>query len=74
MKWLSRTLLSKLAWAILAFVLFYLIADPFGWVPQSVKDSIKWFGDNVFLIVFCVCFLAACYVVVRLKAKNKGVD
>ena len=66
-----KAILSKLVWIILALVIFYLIADPFGLIPQSIRDMVSWFGANFGTIAFTICFLVGSYVALQIIKRKK---
>ena len=71
---ISKIILSKLIWVAAAFGVFYVIADPLGWIPQSVKDLVAWFSANFTLIVFLICFLVGAYIFQQFLNRHKGKD
>lgn len=69
---LSRWLISKGLWYVAAIVGAYSIAWFFDLVPAPVKDTLKWASDNTIALLFTVCFLAGCFVFLRVKGKKKA--
>jgi hypothetical protein len=67
----TKTIASKLIWAVLGFAVLYLAASAFNLVPQSMKDTVAWFGANITLFVVAICFLVACYVVLKIKTRHR---
>lgn len=69
-----KSILAKLAWVAAAFVAFFFIGDSLGIIPQSVKDTVKWFEENFMVIALTTCFLTACYVALKIfgKRTSKG--
>jgi hypothetical protein len=71
-KRLWKSLLGKLLFMGIAFAVFYAIADPLGWVPQSVYDLIDWFVANFNTLVFVFCFVVIAYLMNKfLKTRQK---
>jgi Na+/phosphate symporter len=71
-KRLWKSLLGKLAWIAIAFVVFYLIADPLGLIPQSVYDLIAWFEANFNTLVFLLCFMVSAYLANKIIKSRRG--
>lgn len=64
--------ISKLALAILVFVVFYLIGDSLHIIPQSVKDFLSFLANNFLLIAFLFTFTIGAYVFLKiLQSRNK---
>lgn len=68
---IKKSIISKLIWAVLGFVVLYLGANLFGLVPQPWKDTVSWFGNNITLFVVALCFLAVLYVFFRIKMRRR---
>ena len=68
---LTRWVLKKLAFAVLVFSVFYVAGSAFDIVPQSMKDTVGWFGENFQTLAFSLCFALACYVVLRVLDHRK---
>ena len=63
-----KAILSKLIWIVLAFVVFFFIGDGMGIIPQSVKSSISWLGENFTALALLTCFLTVAFLI------NKGLS
>jgi hypothetical protein len=48
-----------------------LAASFFNLVPQSMKDFVSYLQKNTLAFLFTLCFLVACYVVLRIKTQRK---
>ena len=69
---ISKIILSKLIWVAAAFGVFYVIADPLGWIPQSVKDLVAWLASNFTTITILLCFMVGAYLVNKILNRHKG--
>ena len=69
-----KVLLSKLAWIIVAFVVFYFTLSAFNLVPQGMKDMVSWLASNFTTVTFLVCFMIAAYLVNKILNRHKGKD
>jgi uncharacterized membrane protein YhdT len=69
---ISRWLFEKGVVTIIVMILIYCIGSFFNIVPQPMKDFLTWFDQNTPMIFFAICFLAACFVVVKVKGKKKA--
>lgn len=68
---LKKAIVSKLIWSVLGFAVLYLAASTFNLVPQSMKDTVVWFGANFTQIIVATCFLAVLYVIFRVKMRRR---
>ena len=68
---LGRWIASKGLWYVLAIAGAYSVAWFLNIVPQPVKDGLKWFSDHTTMLLFTVCFLAACVVIVKVTGRKK---
>lgn len=68
---LKKSIASKLAWTILAFIVLYLVASAFNLVPQNMKNTVNWGASNFGLIVFLLCFFMVFCLIIRFT-KRKG--
>lgn len=55
-------------------LLALIVADIVGAIPKSVIQGFTWAGNNFDVIVFLICFLAVCYVAVKIKGKNRSYE
>ena len=69
---LSSWVLKKLVWTVLAFVAVYLTASAFGLLPDSMKQTVDWFGNNFETIAFAGCFVIGCYTILKFLNRRKG--
>jgi hypothetical protein len=69
---IKKSIVSKIVWAILGFAALYIGASLFGLVPKSMTDFIAYLQRNTELFVIAICFLAACYVIVKIKTQRGG--
>jgi uncharacterized membrane protein YjdF len=67
-----RILAEKCLMVIVVFVAFYIIGSSYGFVPQSMKDTVKWFGETFNTWIFLACFLVGAYVFVKFITRRKG--
>jgi len=70
MTW-KNWLLKKVTFTAIAFAVLYLAASTFNLAPQSMKDTVNWFGSNFQTIAFAVCFLVACYTATQIINRKK---
>jgi hypothetical protein len=70
-KRLWKSLLGKLLFMGIAFGVFYIIADPLGFIPQSVYDLIDWDSNNFYGLVFITCFMSGVYLINKI-VKSRG--
>lgn len=68
---LKSWLVNKVAYTILAFAIVYLTGSALDLVPQSMKDTVSWFGDNFQGIVLAGCFALGCYTVLKFLDHKK---
>jgi uncharacterized membrane protein len=69
-----KVLLSKLAWIIVAFVVFYFTLSAFNLVPQPMQDMVAWLASNFTTITILICFMVAAYLVNKILNRHKGKD
>ena len=69
---LLRWIAEKAVVSLLAFTMFYLIGEALGIVPQSMKDSVAWAGDNFGTISFLICFVVGAYVVLKVINRRRA--
>jgi hypothetical protein len=69
---ITKSIASKLIWAALGFIVLYLAAATFNLVPQSMKDTVNWFGSNFELIVFLLCFSMGFLILWRMTGPKKS--
>ncbi len=55
---------------ILAAVFLYFVGASFNLVPTPVQGFVSWMDQNTNSLLFSVCFLAGCYVVIRISRKK----
>ena len=67
-KWLLKGFVQY----ALVFMLIYLIGSGLGIMPQSVKDSAAWLGDNFTSLASVFCFCLGCYVFLQFLTYRKG--
>ena len=67
-----KVLLSKLAWIIVAFVVFYFTLSAFNLVPQGMKDLVAWIASNFTTITILICFMTGAYLFHEILNRHKG--
>jgi heme/copper-type cytochrome/quinol oxidase subunit 2 len=68
---LKKWIISKGVWYGLAVAAFYAVGQFFGIIPQPIKDMISWFNVNTVLFVVGVCFIVACWTVIKVSGHRK---
>lgn len=69
---LSKWLTGKALVAIITSVFFYLVGSALGIIPEPVNGFLSWMDRNTDALLFALCFLVACLVILKLKRRNEG--
>jgi hypothetical protein len=70
---LNETLQKALAFLVIGVYLMFLtytITYHFGVAPQALTDVGMWLSDNTLLLTIAFCFLAFCYMLIKIKRRN----
>lgn len=67
---LSKWLNGKAYTAIIVSVFFYLAGSALGIIPQPVKDFTGWLDRNTSMLLVTLCFLVACFVILKVKRRR----
>jgi hypothetical protein len=67
---LKKSIIIKLLWLGLIIAIFYLVA--LIQIPDGVKDTVNWFGENFTVICFTACFLMASYVALQILKRREN--
>jgi uncharacterized membrane protein len=67
----SSWIRGKALVTILAAIALYFIGSSLNLVPAPVQGFVSWMDQNTNSLLFSVCFLAGCYVVIRLRRKKE---
>jgi len=68
----KRWFLDKVIFSLIVIAAFYIVGETYGVVPQPMKETVGWFGQNFESILWFAAFVIACYVVLRVFDRKKG--
>jgi len=66
----SSWIRGKALLTIFAAVALYLIGSTLNMIPAPVQGFVGWMDQNTNSLLFSLCFLAGCYVVIRISRKK----
>ena len=67
---LFRFFLEKGLFTAFFFAVFYLIGEVWGITPQPIKDCVKWFSDNFYILAMVLVAVLFFYTINRVSKRE----
>jgi hypothetical protein len=67
LSWLN----GKAVLYVLVAVLVYCVGAMFNLIPAPIRGLVSWGDENTDALIFLVCFVLGCYVVLKLRKKGE---